>query len=93
MQVLIISIQQFFFLLFRALSIGNLEVWLPVSKNPADPFRFTKITQQQTFEAREQSNHRNYAFWSSLPLTEFYEVNGSEAIKTELQTQKCRQTF
>ncbi|XP_060868814.1 esterase E4-like [Metopolophium dirhodum] len=55
--------------------IGNSEIWLPVSKNPADPFRFVKITQQQTFESREQSNHRNYTFWSSLPLTEFYEVN------------------
>jgi len=61
-----------------------LEVWLPVSKNPADSFRFIKITQQQTFEAREQSNHRNYEFWSSLPLKEFYGDNVSEDIKTEL---------
>ncbi|CAI6374089.1 unnamed protein product [Macrosiphum euphorbiae] len=64
--------------------IGNSEIWLPVSKNPVDPFRFIKITQQQTFEARAQSNHRNYAFWSSLPLTEFDDVNVPEDIKTEL---------
>jgi len=72
------------FLFFRAPDIGNSKIWLPVSKNPVDPFRFIKITQQQTFEAREQSNHRNYEFWSSLPLTEFYEVNMLEDIKTEL---------
>lgn len=62
----------------------NSEIWLPVSKNLADPFRFTKITQQQTFEAREQSNHGNYEFWSSLPLNEFFEFNVAVDIKTEL---------
>ncbi|XP_026808622.1 esterase E4-like [Rhopalosiphum maidis] len=64
--------------------IGNSKIWLPVSKNPTDPFRFIKITQQQTFEIEERSNHGNYAFWSSLPLTEFNEVNVPEVIKTEL---------
>ncbi|XP_022167437.1 esterase E4-like [Myzus persicae] len=72
------------FIKFGVPAIGNSEIWLPVSKNPADPLRFTKITQQQTFEAREQSNHGNYAFWSSLPLTEFFEFNVPEDIKTEL---------
>ncbi|XP_022159928.1 esterase E4-like [Myzus persicae] len=62
----------------------NSEIWLPVSKNQADPFRFNKITQQQTFEAREKSNHGNYEFWSSLPLNEFFEFNVPEDIKTEL---------
>ncbi|XP_025192338.1 esterase E4-like isoform X2 [Melanaphis sacchari] len=64
--------------------IGSSKIWLPVSKNPTDPFRFIRITQQQTFEVEEQSNHRNYAFWSNLPLTEFNEVNVPEVIKTEL---------
>lgn len=72
------------FLFFREPDIGNSEIWLPVSKKPVDPFRFIKITQQQTFEAKEQLNHRNYEFWSSLPLTEFHEVNIPEDIKTEL---------
>ncbi|CAH1711822.1 esterase E4-like isoform X1 [Aphis gossypii] len=63
---------------------NNSEIWLPVSKNPTDPFRFIQITQQQTFEAKEQSNHGNYAFWSNLPLTEFSEVNVPEDIKIEL---------
>lgn len=64
--------------------MGDSEMWLPVSKNPADPFRFIKITQQQTFELREKLNHRNYAFWSSLPLTEFYDVDVPKDLKTEL---------
>lgn len=46
--------------------------WQPVSKNPADPLRFLKITQNQTFKVEENSNHGNYVFWKSLPLTEFY---------------------
>ncbi|KAL4132765.1 hypothetical protein QTP88_009866 [Uroleucon formosanum] len=50
------------FTFYIAPGIGNSEIWLPVSKNLSDPFRFVKITQQQTFEAKEQSNHRNYAF-------------------------------
>jgi len=69
---------------FRVPDIGNPEIWLPVSKYPSDPFRFIQITQQQTFEAKEQLNHRNYAFWSNLPLTEFSEVNVPEVLKTEL---------
>ncbi|CAI6350717.1 unnamed protein product [Macrosiphum euphorbiae] len=64
--------------------IGNSEIWSPVSKNPADPLRFIKITQQQTFEAREHSNHGNFEFWSRLPLTEFYNINVPEDVKTEL---------
>lgn len=60
--------------------IGNTTTWLPVSKNPTDPLRFIKITQNQTFEPKEQSNHGNYSFWSSLPLTEFYETNSAQDI-------------
>jgi len=55
--------------------IGYSETWLPVSKNNADPFRYLKITQNQTFELKEDSNYGNYEFWSSLPLNEFYETN------------------
>ncbi|CAI6344725.1 unnamed protein product [Macrosiphum euphorbiae] len=64
--------------------IGNSEIWSPVSKNPADPLRYIKITQQQTFEAREHSNHGNFEFWSRLPLTEYYNINVPEYVKTEL---------
>lgn len=53
----------------------NSSIWLPVSKRSTDTFRYIKITQNQTVEPREDSNHGNYAFWSSLPLTEFYETN------------------
>jgi len=69
---------------YSAPDIGNSKIWSPVSKNPADPFRFIKINQQQTFEAREHSNYRNYEFWSRLPLKEFYNRNVPENVKTEL---------
>ncbi|CAI6376484.1 unnamed protein product [Macrosiphum euphorbiae] len=64
--------------------IRNSEIWSPVSKNPADPLRYIKITQQQTFEAREHSNHGNFEFWSRLPLTEFFNINVPDDVKTEL---------
>jgi len=61
--------------------IDNTKTWLPVSKNPKDPFRYIKITQHQTFEPKEDLNHGNYEFWSSLPLNEFYETNIPKNIK------------
>lgn len=51
--------------------IGSSVVWSPVSKNPSDPLKLIKITQNQTFEQQEYSNPGNYNFWSTLPLTEF----------------------
>lgn len=71
---------------FRVPNIGSSNNWLPVSKNPTDPFRYIKITQNQIFEPREDSNHGNYAFWSSLPLTEYFsKINVSKDINhTEL---------
>lgn len=65
---------------FRVPDIGNTSTWLPVSKSTADPLRYIKITQDQIFEPREQLDHGNYEFWSSLPLTEFYSINMSEEI-------------
>ncbi|VVC28330.1 Hypothetical protein CINCED_3A016091 [Cinara cedri] len=65
--------------------IGNSTTWLPVSKNSADPFKYIEITQDQTFEFKEESNYGNYEFWSSLPLTEFNEIRISNDINhTEL---------
>lgn len=70
---------------FRIPDIGSSAVWSPVSKNPADPLKLIKITQNQTFEPQEQSDPGNHAFWSSLPLTEFTVFNSAENIKhTEL---------
>lgn len=60
---------------FSIPDIGKSVTWLPVSKDPSDPLRFIKITQNQTFEAKEVSDHGNYAFWSSFPLNEFYKTN------------------
>jgi len=52
-----------------------------VSKNPSDPLKLIKITQNQTFEPQEYTNPGNYKFWSTLPLTEFpAAVNPSETI-------------
>lgn len=55
----------------RKPNIGNKVNWLPVSKNFRDPLRYIKITQNQTFEVKEQQNYRNLLFWNSLPLIEF----------------------
>ncbi|XP_003247261.1 esterase E4 isoform X1 [Acyrthosiphon pisum] len=51
--------------------VGSSVVWSPVSKNPSDPLKLIKITQNQTFEQQEYSNPGNHNFWSTLPLTEF----------------------
>ncbi|KAF0769982.1 esterase E4-like [Aphis craccivora] len=65
--------------------IGNSTVWSPVSKNPTDPLKLIKITQNQTLEPQEYLNPGNHTFWSTLPLTEFPGVNLPENIKhTEL---------
>lgn len=71
---------------YRVPNIESTVTWLPVSQNPTDPFRYLKITQNQTFEVEEHSNHGNYNFWKSLPLTEFYNTeNVSDNINhTEL---------
>ncbi|XP_050548741.1 esterase E4-like [Daktulosphaira vitifoliae] len=52
-------------------NINNTTSWLPVSKNPADPLKLVKITQNQTFEPMELPNLGNSAFWRSLPLSDF----------------------
>ncbi|KAE9536014.1 hypothetical protein AGLY_007915 [Aphis glycines] len=65
--------------------VGNSTVWSPVSKNPTDPLKLIKITQNQTLEPQEYLNPGNHIFWSTLPLTEFPGVNLPENIKhTEL---------
>lgn len=75
----------YYYTCFSVPNIGKSVTWLPVSKNPEHPLRFIKINQDQTFEPIEQINHRNYAFWSNLPLTEFNEDNILEPINhTEL---------
>lgn len=78
---------QYYYNSFRAPHIGKKEIWMPVSKNPKDPLRFVKITQEQTFEPTEQLNHGNYLFWKSLPLTEFYEneTNTDEENKIHIE--------
>uniref|UniRef100_A0A2S2QZ43 Carboxylic ester hydrolase n=1 Tax=Sipha flava TaxID=143950 RepID=A0A2S2QZ43_9HEMI len=58
--------------------IGDKVNWLPVSKNFRDPLRYIKITQNQTFEVKEQQNHGNLLFWNSLPLNEFDLINMKE---------------
>lgn len=60
---------------FRIPDIGNSAVWSPVSKNPIDPLKLIKITQNQTFEPKEQPDPGNHTFWSTLPLTEFSAAN------------------
>lgn len=70
-----------FTLCFRVPEVGNSAVWSPVSKNPSDPLKLIKITQNQTVEQQEYPNPGNYDFWSTLPLTEFpAAVNPSETI-------------
>ncbi|XP_025194118.1 esterase E4-like [Melanaphis sacchari] len=65
--------------------VGNSTIWSPVSKNPSDPLKLIKITQNQTLEPQEYSNPGNHTFWSTLPLTEFQGVNLPEKIShTEL---------
>lgn len=72
-------------ILFRVPDIGSSATWPPVSNNPADPLKYIKIMDDQIFEPREESDHGNYKFWSSLPLTEFYGPSTPEDIKhTEL---------
>jgi carboxylesterase type B len=55
--------------------VSNSTIWSPVSKNPTDPLKLIKITQNQTFEPQEQSDPGNHTFWSTLPLTEFSAAN------------------
>lgn len=70
---------------FRAPDIGKSATWLPVSNNTADPFKYIKIVDNQIFEPREEPDHGNYEFWSSLPLTEYYGTSMRADIKhTEL---------
>ncbi|XP_029347509.1 esterase E4 [Acyrthosiphon pisum] len=52
--------------------VGSSAVWSPVSKNPSDPLKLIKITQNQTFEQQEYSNPGNHNFWSTLPITEYH---------------------